>query len=261
MSAYEIDVSSLVPEARQAAAETAEAYMRHTEPWFIGILAHGSALKGGHIPGSSDIDLHLYVDDSALDEDHQLPLEVCGAIHRDLTRIDISPFRDIQGFALPSSVDSPAHKWRTGPVPGSYSMIAGKLPTPEATADQVRSNAAADLAGLKVDQFKVASGLLDYREGMLEQRLHLVSMVVWPVLSQVLTLRMEDPLYPWSLPKNEVIRLLPEDEPLGREIREFHRLLSEYYPDATSVDLGLAALERGLGFRRLAKEWYASLQE
>ena len=32
MNAADIDVSLLVPEARQAAAEAAEAYMRHTEP-------------------------------------------------------------------------------------------------------------------------------------------------------------------------------------------------------------------------------------
>ena len=114
---------------------------------------------------------------------------------------------------------------------------------------------------MKVDRSEAANGLLDYRDGILEGRLHLVNTNVRPVLNMALSVRLDDPLVPWRLSKDEAIRLISEDEPLGREIHLFHRLLTEYYPDASSVDLGLAALERGLGFRRLAKEWYASLQE
>ena len=125
--------------------------MRHMEPWLIGILVHGSALKGGYIAGSSDIDLHMYVEDAALNEDHQLPFEVCGAIHCDLAQIDFPPFRNIQEYALPSSVDSPALKFETGPIPGSYRMVAGELPIPEATVDHVRGRAARELGSMKVD--------------------------------------------------------------------------------------------------------------
>ncbi|MFQ5795285.1 MAG: hypothetical protein ACE5JP_09580 [Candidatus Bipolaricaulia bacterium] len=45
-----IDVSPLVPEARQTVIDAAHVYLEHTRPWFIGLLIHGSALKGGFIP-------------------------------------------------------------------------------------------------------------------------------------------------------------------------------------------------------------------
>lgn len=56
------DVSALVPEARPIAHAAAGVYLRHAEPWFVGLLAHGSALKGGFIPDCSDIDFQLYLD-------------------------------------------------------------------------------------------------------------------------------------------------------------------------------------------------------
>ena len=61
----QLAVSGLTPEARPIAAAAAAVYMRHTRPWFIGLVAHGSAVKGGFIPGCSDVDLQLYLDDAA----------------------------------------------------------------------------------------------------------------------------------------------------------------------------------------------------
>ena len=44
-----MDVSRLVPEAQSIAAAAGEVYLRHTRPWFVGLIAHGSAVKGGFI--------------------------------------------------------------------------------------------------------------------------------------------------------------------------------------------------------------------
>ncbi|MEO7003466.1 MAG: hypothetical protein ABI068_16690 [Ktedonobacterales bacterium] len=52
-----IDVSRLMVEAQPIARAAAEVYLRHTTPWFVGLVAHGSALKGGFIAGCSDVDL------------------------------------------------------------------------------------------------------------------------------------------------------------------------------------------------------------
>ncbi|HTK07018.1 MAG TPA: hypothetical protein VL485_07615 [Ktedonobacteraceae bacterium] len=55
------DVSPLTPIAQPIVLQAAEIYYRHLSPWLIGLLVHGSAYKGGFIPGCSDIDLKLYL--------------------------------------------------------------------------------------------------------------------------------------------------------------------------------------------------------
>jgi hypothetical protein len=56
-SVLAVDLSGLVPEARPIVDRVAGVYMRRMAPWFVGLLAHGSAVKGGYIPGCSDVDL------------------------------------------------------------------------------------------------------------------------------------------------------------------------------------------------------------
>ena len=68
-----VDVSGLTPEARPIVKEVAAVYLKHTTPWFIGLIVHGSAVKGGFIPGCSDIDFQLYLEDSAFSWHGQLP--------------------------------------------------------------------------------------------------------------------------------------------------------------------------------------------
>src|SRR5581483_8556054 len=127
-----ITVSGLVPEAQPIAHAAAEALVRHAEPWLIGVMAHGSAYKGGFIPGCSDVDLQLYLAPAAFGDDSQLPLDLCIAIQRDLARIDPAPFGYIQIRAL-AGVPGPDH---VGPIPGAYAVLTGTMPLPEATEQQ-----------------------------------------------------------------------------------------------------------------------------
>src|SRR5947209_15445378 len=110
------DLSRLVPEAKPIVAATAAIYMKHTHPWFVGLLIHGSALKGGFIPGCSDIDLQLYLDGPAFTAGGQRPLDLCLAIHRDLATVDPAPFRYLQCVALSRTLP-PDY---TGPISGAY---------------------------------------------------------------------------------------------------------------------------------------------
>jgi len=55
------DVTGLVPEARSLAHSVAEIYWKQTQPWFVGLVCFGSAVRGGVISGASDIDFHLYL--------------------------------------------------------------------------------------------------------------------------------------------------------------------------------------------------------
>ena len=52
-----LDLSGLMPEARPIVQQVAEVYLKYLSPWFVGLIAHGSAVKGGFIPGCSDVGL------------------------------------------------------------------------------------------------------------------------------------------------------------------------------------------------------------
>jgi len=98
-----LDISRLVPEAQAIVHAAATVYLHHLGQWCMGVLVHGSALKGDYIPGCSDIDFQLYLEPAAFTQKGQLPLEVCLALQRDLAQIEPFPFQYIQGHALPPS--------------------------------------------------------------------------------------------------------------------------------------------------------------
>ena len=70
------DVSRITEEAKPIVQKVAKVYYKHTQNFFIGLMVHGSALKGGFIPGLSDIDFHLYLKEAAFDKNGLLPLEL-----------------------------------------------------------------------------------------------------------------------------------------------------------------------------------------
>jgi len=135
-----VDVAPLLPAAQPIVSRAAEVYLAHSRPWFVGLIVHGSALKGGAIPGCSDIDLQLYLRADAFDEHGDLPLSVALAIHRELSGIDPAPFQYIQCYPLPASPIDVMPRF-TAPVPGGYHVLAGRLPIPEATAAELVEDA------------------------------------------------------------------------------------------------------------------------
>ena len=95
----EIDVSGLVSDAQELMLEVSRSYIEHTSLWFIGLMAHGSVVKGGFIPGCSDVDLHLYLEDDAFrTPNHLLLLDVAFRIRLDLLKLDPAPFRYVQCY-------------------------------------------------------------------------------------------------------------------------------------------------------------------
>jgi CBS domain-containing membrane protein len=249
------NVSPLVPEARPIALEAAHVYLEHTRPWFIGLLVHGSALKGGVIRGCSDIDFQLYLEDSAFEQGGNLPLDLCLAIHKDLSRINPAPFQYIQCYALPEHVKEP-EKGDVRPIPGTYHLLLGTLPVPEATPEQVREKAARSLQELQPRLLAITNELLHYGGDRLARQVRLLCTDVWPALYNVLTCRADNPLEVWKLPKEAAIALLPEDESPGREIRAFYECVKGYYLRESSVEAALGVIEQGVRFLRAAKYWY-----
>lgn len=246
------DISPLVPEARVVAAAAARTYLRLTEPWFVGLLSHGSALKGGFIPGCSDVDFQLYLDPAAFSEAGVLPFELSAAIQRDLAQIDPRPFSYIQCYAHPCALPA----GQVGPIPGAYALLAGRLPVPEATEHVLLESARRTLSRLQPCPEHLRSGLLEHGDGRLQQHVRWLCTDVWPVLYQLLTLRTGEPMAVWRLPKPDAIALLPEAEPAGHAIRAFDAATHAYYPAQSSVEAALAVLRGGLAFRRSVCMWW-----
>lgn len=246
-----LDVSQLTREAQPVAEAAARVYLKHTGPWFRGLIVHGSAFKGGFIPGCSDIDMHLYLEDSAFVDSH-LPLGLSVNIHRDLAKIDPNPFSYIQCFAL---ADALPEGW-TRPIPGAYAIIAGHLPVPEATTEELLASARGRLSGLGPLPGYLQHSLLDHGAGRLGYKVRLLCTDVWPALHDILALRTGDPISSWNLSKTEAMAQLSEPSALADAIRRFHSEVLAYYPGESSVEQALQVIWEGVAFLGEAKSWW-----
>lgn len=249
---FKIDVSPLQPKAQSIVRQAAAIYLRHTAPWFIGLVAHGSALKGGIIPGCSDVDLQLYLQDSAFTPQGHLPLELGFTIHRDIAELDLKPFRYLQCYPLSSKLP----EGYVGPIPGAYHLITGKLPVPEATAAQLRSAAEKALTELDPSPAFIIGNLIGPGGVRLSRRIRLLCTKVWPVLYQVLTIQRDNAIAVWCLPKNRAIQLLPRNTTLSQSIRRFHQAVRTYYPAENSTKNAIAVIRSGFAFLKAAKAWW-----
>ncbi|MEJ2211038.1 MAG: hypothetical protein P8129_18645 [Anaerolineae bacterium] len=227
-----LDLSGIQEEARPIVRRAAGVYRKHTAPWFIGLVVHGSAVKGGVIPGCSDLDMQLYLEPEALSWHGHLPLDLAFAIRRDLEGIELWPFRYLQCYTCTAEMPE---GW-VGPIPGAYRLVAGRLPVAEATAEDVRRAAARGLGGLEAAPTYLVGKLLGpdgepSRGGggvRLARSLRLLCTQVWPALYQVLTLQEEDALAVWRLPKAEAVARLPEAGGLRAAGEAFHRAVRAY---------------------------------
>ena len=248
----ELDVTPLVLEARSIALAAAQVYIHHTHPWLIGLLAHGSALKGGFIPGCSDLDMQLYLTEEAFDSEGQLPLELGLAIQRDLASIPLGPFQYIQCYAR-----SPQPRDRmVGPIPGAYHMIFGSLPVPEASAEDLRTSALRTLAGLRPSPAYIESGLLTYSKPRLERHVRLMCTDVWPFVYHVLSLTEPDPIAMWRLPKAAAIARLPSTMGLRHEAEAFLSAVRSGYAEEPAPDELFAIIAQGVAFRAAVADWH-----
>jgi hypothetical protein len=252
------DVSGLVPEARRIARQVADVYIRHTELWFVGLIAHGSAVKGGVIPNCSDIDFQLYLHDAAFSWHGQLPYELGFAIRRDLEGIRLWPFRYVQCYVRHHALEP---GW-VGPIPGAYHLVAGRLPVREATADDLRRSARRAMEELDATPDFVMGKLLGPGGVRLERSIRLLCTRVWPILHQVLIVQApkSDPVALWCLTKDEAISRVPDNTPLRNAIQAFHRAVRAYYPGEDSLEDALEVIRTGLDFHQAVEAWWRHAQ-
>lgn len=251
-----LDVTPLVPQARPIVDAAARIYLKHLQEACIGILVHGSAFKGGAIPGCSDIDFHLYVDGSLVEANGQLPLSVSMAIQRELALVDPAPFQYIQAYVKSLDMKTERGEQWVGPIAETYHMVYGRLPEPEATVDEVMQGAMRSIERVPKMIAGNSEDLLSSGGGRLERRVRFMCTEVWPTLYSVLTLQAPDPLAPWRLPKDAALHLLAAHTPMGRAIRRFYQCVTEYYGQAHQLERALAVIETGVTFLQAAYEWY-----
>lgn len=249
-----VDISPVVPAAQAIVLKAAGVFERHTGPWMIGLLIHGSALKGGFIPGCSDIDLQLYLRDEALESDGSFPLSLAMAIQRDLAKIDPTPFQYIQCYELAGAFVRAQHSDWIGPIPGAYHMLTGRLPIAEATEEQLQERGKQRLESIAAMRLSAVSDLLQHGGGKLPRAVRFLCTDVWPTLYSMLSYQTEHPFEIWRLSKEAAIARLPEIDPRGKAIRLFHQAVWHYYMEDHSVDAALAVMEQGVKFLRTVEE-------
>lgn len=222
--------------------DVAEVYRRHTAPWFVGLVAHGSAVKGGVVAGSSDLDLVLYLDAGAFDGG-AIRWDVARALHEDLARVDPAPFAYVQCVAEPADRATPL-------VPGTWHLVAGRCPARAATADEVRARAVETLAFTRRALDRIPAALLETGGGRLRREVRLTATDVWPAVYARVARDATDPLAVWALPKPDAIALLPEPE--RGLAAAFHAALGTYHAEGETVAGALAALDAARAFLAVA---------
>lgn len=249
---YHLDLAPIVPEAQSIVRAAALVYLQHLSQWSIGVVIHGSALKGGYIPGCSDIDFQLYLEPAAFNDHGDLSLECGIALHRDLARIDPAPFQYIQGYALPPR----KKEGMTGLIPGAYHVITGMLPVPEATEDDLQAAARYALERLDISNVFRPQDLLQHGCWKLAQRVRWLCTDVWPTLYHMLTIQQRNGIAVWQLPKQEAMNLLPQDSVPAQMIYAFYQAICTYYSQEASAEDALKAIQIGLAFLRSVKVWW-----
>lgn len=254
---YHLDLTPIMPEARPIVEKVATVYLEHLGQWCIGLIIHGSALKGGYIPGCSDIDFQLYLELAAFNNDADLPLELSIDLHRDLARIDPAPFQYIQGYALPPQ----KRPGMSGLIPGAYHIITGRLPVPEATEEDLQATARDELESLDISRVFSPQELLQHGSWKLAQRVRWLCTSVWPTLYHMLTIQQKHGIGVWQLPKHAAIKLLPPESLPAQTIAAFYQAISTYYSEDTSTENALKAIQTGLAFLQATKAWWIATKK
>lgn len=249
--------TTLSPVVQPIVQQTAQCYLKHLRPWLACMLLHGSALKGGFIPGCSDIDFQLYLHDAAFEREYTLPLEVAIAIQRDLAQIDLGPFSYIQTYTFTTDTRIQDAKGWAAPVPGAYHVLYGALPIAEATFAQSIERAHTTLCITHKYIKDVKEDLLMGGKEKFERNLRLFCTCIWPTLYCILALQSSEPLTIWYLRKEEAIALMSANEPLGRLIRIFYHAVYAYYGhERRPLEAAFELIRTGVAFFDAVEQWY-----
>jgi len=111
----------------RAVEEVVTALKRALNGEFVGAILKGSALKGDFFPHWSDLDVHAFAAAPAMQGPRRPRPDVAFALQRELGAFDAASFGlgSLQVYCL-SATQYPA-EW-VKPIPGTYELVAGRLP-------------------------------------------------------------------------------------------------------------------------------------
>jgi hypothetical protein len=243
----------MLKEVAKIAEQTLDIYKTQTGKAFIGLIVHGSAVKGGIIRGSSDIDFQLFLAESIFEKDGSLPLKLYLNIHHELSKIETHPFRYIQCKAISNHLP----KDYVGPVPGTYRLVEGVLPIKEANNEQLKKSAELALQSLN-DTPDYLSSLLDHGKDRLTHLIRLLCTKVSSLIYQVLAIQYENAIQVWNMSKSMAIRCLPQSIASYAEL--FYHHAKSYYPNETSIYEALEMVKNAVLFMKYTKNWYQDIK-
>lgn len=250
-----LNVSGLLPEAREIAGAIAWGCLEELGDSLVTLLFHGSAVKGGVIRGSSDLDFVLIVAPELLTEGYELPLTRATSLHRRLATIDPTPFRYLQGYV--GTRDRPPG---AGFIPDAYAVVHGSTDVPLATSEQLLDAAANALSTLDRpgQRDRLSSALIKHGTGRLDREVRLLCTDIWPTVAHISSLAENDGIAAWQRTKFENVALLERDPILEGPVRAWHAAITQHYAAGETVDSGLAAISAGSDLLDAAAEWYGA---
>jgi hypothetical protein len=221
-----------------------------------GVILHGSAHKGGGIPGYSDIDFMVFLTPECFDPEGELPDDDVFAIQE---RIGPLPWREA-GFLYPQAYFYDARRlphWWTGPAPGSYRVLFGALPAEAVpTEERLRLASKRLLAEqLRAQLVGMLRNFADADDASLPRRLRLLGTAVTPAVFALASLESDDVLSLWAQPKLAALARLEELHPNAEGpglARRFYDSVARLYQGDFDADLGRETFRVGVGFLRWA---------
>ena len=172
----------------------------------VAIIAKGSTVRGGFIPGLSDIDFHVYLKNDAFIYSDFLKVESGLSLQEKMDKL-IQKY-DVGGGPIQVNLlnVSQPPDW-SGPLPGTYILLYGDdCPYPPHTAEKMLKQ---DLDNLKNPiAYKWIHTYADKSNDQLPNFVRLLNTQVTPTLYRVLSLLTQDAIRVWKMTKFEVIEAL-----------------------------------------------------
>ena len=219
----------------------------------VAIINKGSTVKGGFIPGLSDMDLHVYLRDDVFVYNDFLKLELGLSFQEKMDEL-IRKY-DIGGGPIQVimlNVSKPRN-W-SGPLPGTYIVLYGEeCPEPPPRAEEM----------LEYDRFNLQNpnygyGLInsfaDKTSEALTGYVRRLNPAVTPTMYRALSLLTKEPTRVWKMTKFEVLESLEKLEidsatEMAKLARKFYKLASRH--QQTDDDLELCKETLRVGYRIL----------
>lgn len=202
-----------------------------------GLILKGSAVHGDFIPGYSDVDLHAFVDESALIAPQTLSTRDSLALQRQLGALplDAMGVSSLQLFVI-SWADGYPPEW-VKPWPGMYTLVYGELPRgfTDVSRDQYVRGAHECVRLFPEWKHAILRRTINSTDLALAGMARELGAVVKPMAFVAATLITKDPRAIWSGPLSRVLDVIEPVVSPGRAFSAFFRGLQPWPPDPDSL--------------------------